>query len=218
MTAPRFSSVLFDWDGCLARTLDVWVDAYGATFARFDRFPTFDEIAAGFGDVYAHRRFGMGPEQDDAYFAVLTEEVATRAEHVALTDGAVPLLRELHAHGVPIAVVTSSMAAPVRATMERTAVDRFVQVLITAEDVVRHKPDPEPLHVALARLGTLAEGAVMIGDSANDVHAAKAAGTGSILFAPEAHRAFYDFDELVATGAGHVCTSFAEIRDLLLVN
>jgi pyrophosphatase PpaX len=57
---------------------------------------------------------------------------------------------------------------------------RFFDVTVGAEDTTRHKPNPDPLLLALERLGASADDAVYVGDSPFDIQAAKAAQVGSV--------------------------------------
>ena len=52
-------------------------------------------------------------------------------------------------------------------------------VVVGFEDVARHKPYPEGVELALERLGVLPEEALLVGDSAADIEAARAAGCPS---------------------------------------
>ena len=52
-------------------------------------------------------------------------------------------------------------------------------VVVGFEDVARHKPDPEGVELALGRLGVLPKEALLVGDSAADIEAARAAGCPS---------------------------------------
>lgn len=53
----------------------------------------------------------------------------------------------------------------------------WFDVLVAADDVERHKPDPAPVHAALASMGETPGGAVFVGDSVHDLRAGRAAGT-----------------------------------------
>jgi len=53
-------------------------------------------------------------------------------------------------------------------------------VVVCGEDTKRHKPDPEPIRLALERLGAGAQDAAYVGDSPFDVAAAKAAGVYAV--------------------------------------
>ena len=59
--------------------------------------------------------------------------------------------------------------------------ERYFDTIVTCDDTDKHKPDPEPVNIALERLGSRPEEAVMIGDSIFDILCAKGAGVKSVL-------------------------------------
>lgn len=59
--------------------------------------------------------------------------------------------------------------------------DLHIKTVVASEDVTHHKPHPEPILLALAKLGVAPQNAVMIGDQLVDVLAAKEAGVQCIL-------------------------------------
>jgi pyrophosphatase PpaX len=84
-----------------------------------------------------------------------------------------PLLRE---RGHRLGIVTAKRRATVELAYARFPPLRdLTEVLIGADDTERHKPDPDPLLEALARLDASPEEAAYVGDSPFDVRAAKAA-------------------------------------------
>jgi len=58
--------------------------------------------------------------------------------------------------------------------------------VVGADDVTHPKPHPEPVRVALERLGAPARGAVFVGDSRHDLISGRAAGvkTAAALWGP----------------------------------
>lgn len=58
-------------------------------------------------------------------------------------------------------------------------VANLFSVVVGFEDVLRHKPDPEGIELAMARQSVLPKEALLVGDSAADIEAAKAAGCPS---------------------------------------
>ncbi len=60
--------------------------------------------------------------------------------------------------------------------LERTGLARLLDCVVSGDTVERRKPDPLPILYACERLGVEARAALMIGDSRNDVQAARAAG------------------------------------------
>lgn len=73
------------------------------------------------------------------------------------------------------------MRGLVRASLE----DAF-DVVVGADDVTHPKPHPEPVQVALERLGASASDAVFVGDSRHDLVSGRAAGvkTAAALWGP----------------------------------
>lgn len=59
-------------------------------------------------------------------------------------------------------------------------------VVVTADDTTRHKPDPLPVEHALYALGLTPDRALFVGDSTHDMNAGRAAGTatGAALWGP----------------------------------
>jgi HAD superfamily hydrolase (TIGR01509 family) len=88
------------------------------------------------------------------------------------------LLQALSAHQIPIAIVTSSR----KLFCDRiiTHLEWSIDLLITRQDVRLPKPHPAGILIALERLNIRPEDAIMVGDSPDDIHAAKAANVYSI--------------------------------------
>ncbi|HEX8724497.1 MAG TPA: HAD-IA family hydrolase, partial [Gemmatimonadaceae bacterium] len=56
----------------------------------------------------------------------------------------------------------------------------YMDTIVGADSTQRHKPDPEPVRVALERLGASADRALFVGDSVHDMHAGNAAGVTTV--------------------------------------
>lgn len=74
------------------------------------------------------------------------------------------------------AVVTSKESSFTEALLEHFRIAQHFDCIIGGDTVTARKPDPEPVREALRRLGGAPRGAVMIGDSENDVLAGRGAG------------------------------------------
>jgi phosphoglycolate phosphatase len=90
--------------------------------------------------------------------------------------GVIEGLRALHDARLPLACITNKAERFTLDLLQRTGLDGFFPVVVCGDTVVRKKPDPEPVVTACARLDVRPADALMIGDSANDVQAARAAG------------------------------------------
>ena len=76
--------------------------------------------------------------------------------------------------------MTSGSRSRVLREVERFGLAPRFAGLVCAEDAARRKPHPEPLRVALERLGVAAPEAACVGDSPEDVEMARAAGVFSV--------------------------------------
>ncbi len=91
-------------------------------------------------------------------------------------DGTLDVLARLNAEGRKLGLVTAKRRRTVALAFERfPQLAAELDVVVAHEDSVRHKPDPEPLLVALERLEARPSEAVYVGDSPFDIRAAKAA-------------------------------------------
>jgi len=85
-------------------------------------------------------------------------------------------LAALHEAGLPLAVVTNKQHRFALALLQRLGLAPYVTAVVGGDSCERRKPDPQPLQVACALMGVPVEAALMVGDSVNDVLAARAAG------------------------------------------
>lgn len=173
------TALLFDFDGTIADTAALWRDGTRTGFAR-----------GGFtlDDVTLSAILG-GPWQDalpDLSAAAATsielDIVASIREEYLCVPPVAGLEALLDSVGsIPKAVVSSSYRAVlVSPYLERHGLSHHFPVVVGCDDTRRLKPHPEPVLLALRRLGVGADGAWLIGDSEADVQAARAAHVGSI--------------------------------------
>jgi HAD superfamily hydrolase (TIGR01509 family) len=95
--------------------------------------------------------------------------------------GVANILAHLRDAGIPRAVATSTGTARARAKLDQAGILHLFDVLVGADDVSRHKPDPAPYLLAAARLGARPAHCVALEDSHNGVRAAAAAGMATIM-------------------------------------
>lgn len=90
--------------------------------------------------------------------------------------GAREALHALHAVGMPLAIVTNKQQRFAQGLMRRLDLLPYVRLVVGGDSCERRKPDPQPLQWACAQLGAEPTRALMVGDSVNDVLAARGAG------------------------------------------
>lgn len=200
-------TILFDWDGTLARTLEVWLETFRDAYSSVGVDLTDKQIGAQFGNWNAPSELGVVEEDVPAYTKEL-EKVHARLDSVTLYDGAYEVLSRLKSSGHKLALVSTSARKVIDIPLHNNGLQDMFDVVISAEDTAKHKPDPEPLLLAVDRLESAIERTVFVGDSDKDVGACKNAQMQLALFTPESHQIFYDIDALTSDAA--VSSSFSE--------
>ena len=97
-------------------------------------------------------------------------------DEVRRLPGAADLLRALSQRGVSVVLATSAKPEELEDLLRVVDADDAIDEVVSAEDVDRSKPDPEPFARALEVAGVRPERAVAIGDSVWDVEAARRGG------------------------------------------
>ena len=95
-------------------------------------------------------------------------------------DGVRDTLALLKGRGHPIALVTSKMNDLAYRALEYATLGPLVDDVVGFDSCARHKPEPEPVLIALERLGYRREEAIFVGDSPHDITAGNAAGVISV--------------------------------------
>jgi phosphoglycolate phosphatase len=95
--------------------------------------------------------------------------------------GAREALASLHVAGLPLGVVTNKYHRFATGLLRRLGLAGYLRVVVGGDTCERRKPDPMPLLHACAQLGVAPSTALMVGDSSNDVEAARAAGMPVVL-------------------------------------
>ncbi|MGH8232099.1 MAG: HAD-IA family hydrolase, partial [Steroidobacteraceae bacterium] len=94
----------------------------------------------------------------------------------ALYAGVPECLRALDAMGLRLAVVTNKPHQISAGLLQRLGLNTWIGTVIGGDSCPLHKPDPQPLLLACQLLQVASAETLMIGDSINDVQAARAAG------------------------------------------
>lgn len=96
--------------------------------------------------------------------------------HSTLYPGAAELLAACRGAGIALACVTNKPYAPARALLADMAILEPFDLLLGGDSLANKKPHPGPLQHCLRHFGVAPAAALMVGDSRNDVEAARAAG------------------------------------------
>lgn len=178
-----WAGALFDLDGTLADTVELILKCYRHTMkVHIGKELPDERWLATIGTPLRDQLRAFAADDDEAARMLETYATFQRTVHDEMVDlfpGVGEVLATLREAGVPIAVVTSKRKEMALRTLRRCGLGDSYDVLVTADDVERGKPDPEPVRLALRTLGIPAEAhrSVFVGDSPFDLRAGRAAGT-----------------------------------------
>jgi HAD superfamily hydrolase (TIGR01509 family) len=85
-------------------------------------------------------------------------------------------LSQLKAAGYKLAVCSNSVRQSLELMMQRAGLDRFLDLMISNEDVSQPKPDPEMYVTAMSRLGLAPAECIIVEDNEHGIRAARASG------------------------------------------
>lgn len=204
-------SIIFDWDGTLAKTLDLWLAGFQGSFARRDMSFEPREIVTQFFQDH-HLVPDRFPDLDFPNIAAEARaHVLQSVAGVGLYDGAQDALHELRGAGVTISLVSSSPRALLSTGLGAHGLDEFFVSTIAGDDGYGHKPEPLPFAATLDRVGANASETLIIGDSHVDILAGQAVGCQTCWFAPDVNDVFHDFARIRGIGADYEVRAIGEL-------
>ncbi len=217
------SAIAFDLDGTLLDTVHDLATAVNALLAERGLAPLpvsaiRDMIGKGMPTLVRRalaRAAGTLPDalSDGELAAALVRYqehyAACLGRETRAFPGLAPALERVAAMGFPLAVVTNKASRFVQPHLERAGIARYFATVVGGDDLPAKKPDPaQLLHVAAA-LGVPARRLLMVGDSANDAQAARAAGC-PVLLLPHGYNEGRPVQDVDADG---IVDSLAAVAD-----
>lgn len=181
-----FKAILFDLDGVIIDSEPIHEAAFQLTLKQYGHSLTAND----YKEHYAGRTDSAGLEQ---YFKFVNEEhdlsvianekskayLELAASQLVPYEGMTNIIRELAAK-YPLGLVTGSLRLEAEIAMQACDIQRFFTVVVTAEDVLHGKPDPEGYLLGAHKLGVSPAECLVIEDAPSGLIAANAAGMQSI--------------------------------------
>ncbi len=181
----RFETVLFDLDGTLIDSGDLILASFRhATRTVLGRTFPDDVLMANVGGHGIRAQMLLfDEERADDLVRVYREHNLGIYHDVRAFGGVEEVLTRLHREGRSLGVVTVKSRPTVDVTFDVLPLGGYFGTIVTGDDTERHKPEPDPLLLALERLGAPPSSAAYVGDSPFDIQAAKAAGMTAVAVA-----------------------------------
>jgi len=183
MASREIKALIFDLDGTLADTFPIIVSAWNAAVREpMGREYAAEEVISRFGvpDRAMLERELPHTELDQA-LEIYYRHYEDEHDIVKPFQGITELLHELRQRGVPLGVMTGKGRHTAAITTAKLGWTELFGSIVTGEDVVGQKPEPDGPLLAAQQLGIESEYCAYIGDSPADIGAGKAAGMLDIV-------------------------------------
>jgi pyrophosphatase PpaX len=170
--------VLFDLDGTLLDTTPLIIKSFQHAFAtHYQRSVSMEDIQPFMGKPLRAAMEVMAPGLENELIS--TYRAFNDAHHDSLAlifDGVHDTVKNLYEAGVILAVVTSKSSGMARRGLRLFNMEQYFSTVVGLDETIRHKPDTDPVLMALRKIKLSASDCIMVGDSPHDIHSAKGAG------------------------------------------
>lgn len=178
----RYDAVLYDFDGTLVDTVPMILECFQKAFLEVTGHTE--------NEAFLLSTIGLPLSQAflnyDPHIQVLLQDAYQKVNAILLPtavgifDGIIEGLTAMRTLGVRQGVVTSKKRETTLYSMRQFKMDTFFEILITREDTVIHKPNPEPIYLALQQMNISDKSRILyVGDSVHDLRCAANAGVDS---------------------------------------
>ena len=177
-------TVLFDFDGTIMDTNEVIIQSWQETFRQLEgREEDREVLLQTFGEPLEGTMRDFFPDKplEEALEIYRGYQRTNYLPNIHLFPGIRKLLDELSERGIKMALVTSRLRHTTDQALEAFDLGKYFGYVVTADDVTRHKPDPQSVEIALAKIGSTAAHAIQIGDTKHDIQCAHNAGVPAVL-------------------------------------
>lgn len=185
----RTCGVIFDADGTLLDSMDVWlkIDEIFLKKRGLDVPPDYQKIIAPMKTwtvaEYTIERFSLEEKPEDLIREWLDMADEAYRLHVPAKDGALCFVQKLHELGWKMAVATASEPELILPAMERTGILPYLETVVSGKEVERGKGFPDIYLEAAGRLGLRAEACIVFEDLLTCVRGAAMGGFHTVAVA-----------------------------------
>lgn len=212
---PKLEGLIFDLDGTLVDSAPDIRNALNRTLVEQGRRDiTLDEVKALVGDgllVTLQRAFektGAALADDQSYriFQIFVGYYrALKADPSQIYPGVTDALRQFRDRGVKLGVCTNKQETATHRILDELGLANYFTFVAGGDTYMVHKPHPDHVRGVAEAMAVSPAACVMVGDSANDVKAAKGAGMSCLMITHG-----YGTD-VAGLGADGLIGSFAEL-------
>lgn len=213
MKKPLLEIVIFDLDGTLYDSTNIWIKTEKKIAKQLGvSLPKKEAHWDLFGKSTKERIEALFPKEKQikAIKLFFIKERKSFLSGFKLFPDSKPLLRYFKREGIKIAVATGLDSKALKIIFDKDNLWQFIDFAITIQEVKKEKPNPEILFRVLKNFRKQPKSALYIGDAPSDIKTAKNAG---IKVAIVTRGAIRKPQKALISGADYVFRSFSELLD-----
>ena len=176
--SEKITTLLFDFDGTLLDTNELIIQTFGHVLEK--HYPGQygrEEILPFLGPTLYDTFDSINPDKTEQLVKEYREWNYANHDRLSVEfDSVSATLRKLKEEGYKMAIVSTKRNDMVMKGLNLLDADGVFDVVIGLDDVTNAKPDPEPILLALEKLGASRDEALMIGDNYHDIVGGQNAG------------------------------------------
>jgi len=178
-----FQAVIFDMNGVIIDDERIHQESWRQLCHKYDFHLTEDEFKHNvFGrteaDTFAylfHKQ--LTPEELERYSSERVEiAISIFKPKLALAEGLLQFLQELHVCNVPLAIATSARKPYTNFVLDGLNIRQFFKQVVTAEEVSKSKPNPAIYLMTAKKLSVDPKSCIVFEDLLSGIKSAQAAG------------------------------------------
>jgi len=216
-----FDAVIFDVDGLIVDTEEIYCQTFNETLEPYDISLSREDYTVCVGRPTTHNceyavaqyDLGIAPEALDAAWMERFDQAISDPERIALMPGILDLLDHARGKGYPMALASSTHRPRMQKTLQNGLLPRLQGVsdlgdvfaaIVSGSDVQHTKPAPDIFLLAASQLGVEPGRCAVMEDSEAGVRAGKSAGM-TVFAIPNVFTAHQDHSD-----ADYVLNSLAD--------
>lgn len=183
----KFKHIVFDVDGTLIDSETTVLKSLQKTLKEEGIKKSLEEL-----------KFALGIPGRDALLILKINDlerveekwmknVTIYADEITLFDGVKQVIQELKSKNFKLGIITSKTKEEYNIDFIKFDIHSYFDLVICADDTIKHKPDGEPMEKYIEITGASKEEIIYIGDSIYDMQCSKNAGVNSALALWGAH-------------------------------
>ena len=180
----ELKAILFDLDGVLVDSFEAWFNVFNHTRRDF-KLKEFTK------EEFRKKTWGTSAQQDaKKYFNASIKEIEDSykslmlkyVDKTKLMPDTIKVLKAIKKKKIKIGLVTNSFANITSKTLKFHKVREYFDGVVTADDVEKLKPYPDPVLKACEKLNVMPDETIYVGDTKTDYKAGKSAGSFFVGF------------------------------------